>query len=86
MRECMLQYIEQLKVEYDQLSFDPSLNKARIAIRNEIKSTRCILVEDRMVQTWDSLSAVYNLSDDRSDRHQDELEELHRMSDSNHQA
>ena len=51
MRECMLQYIEQLKGEYDQLSVDPSLNKARIAIRNEIKSTRCILVEDRMVQT-----------------------------------
>ena len=52
MRECMLQYIEQLKGEYDQLCVDPSLNKARIAIRNEIKSTRYILVEDRMVQTW----------------------------------
>ena len=82
MRECMLQYIEQLKVEYDELSTDPFSNKARIAIRNEIESTKCILEEDRMIQTWDNLAAVFNLSDERPDRHKEELEALQRISDS----
>ena len=61
---------------------EPFSNKVRIAIRQEIERTKFILEEDRMGQTWDNLAAVINLTDERLDRHKEELAALQRMSDS----
>ncbi len=81
MRECMLQYVEQLKIEHQALTTDPFSSKARIAIRQEIEHAKCMLEDDRMQETWDGLAAVFNLSEERPDRHKQELERLQRESD-----
>lgn len=81
LRECMKEYINQLLVEYDQLSTDPFAHKARLAIRQEIESTKCILQDDKMQETWDQLAEVFNLTEQRPDQHKEELEKLQRESD-----
>ena len=82
LRECMGAYIEQLKVEYDNLSTDPFSNKARIAIRQEIEAIKCMMEEARMTDAWNQIASALNIEEERPDRHKEELDRLNRKEES----
>ena len=60
----MLQeYIGELMRQYDELAADPFGNKARLSIRREIESAKCMIQDNEMTNSWQGLNRVFGIEE-----------------------
>lgn len=73
-QQLLESYIKQLESKIDKLEGNDFTFGARLALRKEIENCYVLLQEFSMDRSWESLSEVFNLPDEkRPSRHQEEF-------------
>ena len=72
----MLEYIQELQKKYKDLESEPFSSQARIAIRQEIEQAKMMLESDKFDDIWENLSAVFNVSPEKPNWHEEERPEV----------